>query len=72
MVKERIQWTREQLAKIDSAISVSKEALRNILDHDDFTTRERMAKRSTDLIFDKCKSKQLAKFKKLRKSGKLL
>ena len=67
-IKERIQWTRKQLARIDSAISVSKEALRNILNHDDFTTCERMAKRSTDLMFDKCKSKQLAKFKKLWKT----
>ena len=68
LVNERIQWTRKQHARIDSAISVRKEALRNILNHDDFTTWERMAKRSTDLMFDKCKSEQLAKFKKLRKT----
>ncbi len=68
LVKERIQCTRKQLAKIDSAILVSKDKLNNTLIHDDLKTCERMVKRSTELIFIKCKSKQLTKFKKLKKT----
>ena len=68
LVKERIQWTRKQLAKIDSAVSVSKDKLNNPLIHDDLKTCERMVKRSTELIFIKCKSKQLTTFEKLKKT----
>ncbi len=68
LVEERIQWTRKQLAKIDSAISVSKDKLNNTLIHDDLKTCERMVNRSTELIFIKCKSKQLTKFEKLKKT----
>lgn len=42
------------------------------MNHKDLRTCESLAKRSTGVIFDKCKFKQSAKFNKLKKSTKTL
>ena len=64
MVKEKIQWTRKQLAKIDASILVNKNVVTNSVMRNDLPICQRMVKRSTNLDFNKTGYKQQANFKK--------